>query len=69
MNLDVICLTETCHVLNYCNFLIYSYQSYYSKLKINQNDEVMILVKYGLCVDFFEYKYVNANILSYFKNK
>lgn len=63
INLDIICLTETWHDINYCNFLIPGYQSYYSKIKRNQNDGIIIYVKYGLNVNFFEYEYIDANII------
>jgi len=43
--------------------LIPGYQSYYSKIKRNQNDGIIIYVKYGLNVNFFEYEYIDANII------
>lgn len=36
---------------------------YFSKLKRNQNDGVIIFVKTHLCVDLFEYEFIEANIM------
>lgn len=43
--LDIIVLSETWHDVNYCNFSIPGYVLYFSKIKRNQNDGVMI----GIC--------------------
>jgi len=63
-NLGMIVVTEIRHDVKYRNFSIPGYQLYFSKIKRNQNDGVMIYVNDQLCLDrFFEYEYVNANIL------
>lgn len=43
--------------------MIPGYQLYYSNIKRNQNDGIIIYVKYGLSVNFFEYEYIDANII------
>jgi len=46
-NLDIMVVTETLHDVNYCNFSIPGYQLYFSKIKRNQNDGVMMMVSQG----------------------
>jgi len=44
--LYIVILTETWHDVNVCNILsIYDYDSYYSKIKRNQNDGIIVLYK------------------------
>ncbi|KAF0706214.1 Uncharacterized protein FWK35_00032027 [Aphis craccivora] len=46
---DIICLTETWHDINYCNFLI--------------PETKMMVSLFILNVNFFEYEYIDANII------
>lgn len=62
-NLDLIVLTETWHDVNFCNFSIHGYNTYFSKLKRNQNDGVIIFIKTHLCADIFEYEFLEANTM------
>jgi len=36
---------------------------YCSSIKINQNYGIMVFVKHYLCIEFFEYDFLDANIL------
>lgn len=60
--IDVIVLTETWHDPCNCTFVIDGYNLYFSTIKRNQNDGIIVFVKQNLHVDFFEYDCPEANI-------
>jgi len=62
--LDIIILTETWHnASNHCNYNIDGYKLFFSTIKRNQNDGIVIFVKNTFNVDFFEFDYVETNIV------
>lgn len=60
--IDVIVLTETWHDPCNCKYVIDGYNLYFSMIKRNQNDGIIVFVKQNLNVDFFEYDCPEANI-------
>lgn len=63
MLLDIIILTETWHDVNCCNISICDYNTYFTKIKRNQNDGIIVLYKKNLCIHFFEFDCNEANIV------
>lgn len=55
MLLDIIILTETWHDVNCCNISIRDYNTYFTKIKRNQNDGIIVLYKKNVCIQFFEF--------------
>lgn len=62
-NLDVIVLTETWHDPNNCSYFIPGYKTFYSTMKRNQNDGIIVFVKHLLDIDLYEYNLCEANIV------
>lgn len=48
--LDIIILTKTWHDVNCCNISIRDYNTYFTKIKRNQNDRIIVLYKKNLIV-------------------
>jgi len=63
-DIDIIVLTETWHNVLSCNYAIDGYSLFFSFIKRNQNDGVMVFVKHYLSLEFFEYNFVDSNIPS-----
>lgn len=63
-NLDIIILTETWHNIDLCDFEIPGYRIYFSTVKRNQNDGIIVFTRSHLSVESIEYKYTVANILN-----
>lgn len=62
--IDVIILTETWHnLLNQIFFTIEGYNLYFSSRKRNQNDGIFVYVRNNYNIDFFEYDFVETNIV------
>lgn len=62
--IDVIILTETWHnPLNQNVFEIDGYKLFFSTIKRNQNDGIFIFVRNKYNVDFFEYDFIETNIV------
>lgn len=62
-DIDVIILTETWHNVLSCNYVLDGYSLFFSSIKRNQNDGVMVFVKHYLNVEFVEYNFVDFNIV------
>lgn len=62
-DIDIIVLTETWHNIQSCNYVLDDYSLYFSSIKRNQNDGVMIFAKHYLSVEFFKYDFVDSNIV------
>jgi len=62
-DIDVIVLTETWHNLLPCAYSIDGYNMFCSSIKRNQNYGVIVFAKSTLIVEFFEYDFVDVNIL------
>lgn len=62
--IDVILLTETWHnPLNQNVFDIEGYKLFFSTIKRNQNDGIFVFVRNNYGVDFFEYDFIETNIV------
>jgi hypothetical protein len=62
--IDLIVLTETWHDASiHCNYEIDGYNLFFSTIKRNQNDGIMVFVKHTFNVNFFEYDCIETNIL------
>lgn len=60
--IDVIVQTETWHDPSHCVYVIDGYNLYYTTIKRNQNDGILIFVKNNYYIDFFEYDFIETNI-------
>jgi len=64
VKIDVIILTETWHnTLDQNVFTIEGYKLFCSTIKRNQNDGIFVFVRSNYSVDFFEYDFVETNIV------
>ena len=66
--IDIIVLTETWHNVISCNYVLDGYDLYFSSIKRNQNDGVMVFAKHYLNVEFFEYDFIDSNIVKLYIN-
>jgi len=62
-DINVILFTETCHNVLLCNYVIDSNSLYFLSVKRIQNDGVMVFPKHYLSEEFFQYDFVNFNIV------
>jgi len=62
-DIDIIVLTETWHNIQSYNYVLDGYSLYFSCIKRNQNYGVMVFAKHYLSVEFFEYDFVDSNIV------
>jgi len=64
VKIDVIILIETWHnTLDQNVFTIEGYKLFLSTIKRNQNDGIFVFVRSNYSVDFFEYDFVETNIV------
>lgn len=62
--IDILILTETWHNTVDISYNITGYNTYYSLIKRNQNDGIVIFIKKNfLIVDLYEYDFEESNIL------
>jgi len=62
-DIDIIVLTETWHNIQSCNYVLDGYSLYFSSIKRKQIDGVMVFAKHYFSVEFFEYDFVDSNIV------
>lgn len=61
--IDIIVLTETWHDTISCPYKINGYNILFSNIKRNQNDGVIVFVKQHLSTDFYDFNYLENNIV------
>lgn len=61
--IDIIVLTETWHNSLFCHYMIPGYSILFSSTKRNQNDGIIIFVKNHLNADFYDYDFLEYNIV------
>jgi len=61
--IDVIVLTEMWHDSLFCHYIIPGYSILFSSTKRNQNDGIIIFVKNHLNADFYDYDFLEYNIV------
>jgi len=61
--IDVIVLTETWHNSSSCHYMIPGYNIMFSNTKRNQNDGIILFVKNYLNADFFDFDFLEYNIV------
>lgn len=63
--IDILILTETWHIMEDCvySYSISGYNTYFSKVKRNQNDGIFIFVNDSLTIDLYEFGFEESNIL------
>lgn len=55
-NLYIIVLTENWHKVEYCNFGIPGHRLFFSNVKKNQNNGIIVFVRSHLFVEYIKYK-------------
>jgi len=61
---NVIVLTETWHDIYNCTYSLPGFQIFYSKMKKNKNDGIIVSIKNNFSIDFNEYGNESANIIN-----
>lgn len=61
--IDILVLTETWHNTVSCQYKIAGYNLFFSSTKRNQNDGVIVFIKNHLNVDFYDFNFIENNIV------